>query len=325
MSTLIKNVPTEQKPRFKQSDVQGFNNRTENWTVERFLKVPPFYKNRDVLPRVKKKKGELEKKYLPSHINVKVGRCIKAFKNYKVGDLFVIDGNTRAEVWRQYPHLEPPIKLSVEIIDFDNKDDVEDTYYSYDNVSAVEKSNEIITGHFRDFGHTFSSKVIKSGKIKTAIIDSTKWIESINGIPNKEAKLEDKLRYYWNEIIYLDNINMDGIKKNSSNLFACLLMIGKKYGTSNRKFNKLLENLKLEFSEHNTENECDGVHHVLVNLFGANFNLWKVTGFKKSPDLICEMLFSLDQYIKGKLIPKRKDYTSKRNDTYREFFMNYIN
>lgn len=325
MTTTTKNVPTEQKQRFTQSDVQGFNNRTENWTFERFLKVAPFYKNRDVLPRVKKKKGELELKFLPSHISVKIGRCTRPFKNYKVGDLFIMDGNTRAEVWRQYPYLIPPTKLSVEIIDFDNKDDAEDTYYSYDNTSAVEKSNEIITGHYRDFGYTFNSKVIKAGKIKTAIIDSTKWIEYINGIPNKESKLENKLGYYLDEIIYLDNFNMDGIKKNSSNLFACLLMIGKKYGTSNRKYNKLLENLKLEFSEHNTEHECDGVHHVLVNLFGANFNLWKVTGFKKSPDLICEMLFSLDQYMKGKLIAKRKDYSIKRHDAHREFFMNYTN
>lgn len=298
--------------------------RTEEWSVEDFLKLVPFSRNRPIDHRVKKKREELKKKFLLTHLEVKLGRAVKDFGNYKKGDIYVNDGNTRALVWSKFPELRPSVPLMVTIMDFDSMEDSEDTYYSIDSVTAVETSQEKIGGFFRSINYVPFSKKVREGKISTTVNDATKFIKYFGDIPHKNATIFDKIDYVLKELKFLDEWNLDSVKNLSSNLFTCMIMIGKKYGVDNERFLKMIEHIKDGTCEINEKGVCDGVHYVMVCLLTDNPDKWYITGHKKSPELLYEMLFSLDSYMKENLLKKKKNCSVTKNQKHRDFFQSYL-
>lgn len=294
-------------------------------SIENFLKIPAFYKNRDVLSRVNKKRKELEKGFLPSHLNVVIGIAKKSFHQYQQGDMFVVDGNTRAEVWRQYPELRPMVTLNATYMNFEDKDTLESTYYSIDSASAYEKSNEKLSGIFREIDFNPVSKIVRQGKIKTALDDAAAYLMYINGKPKKDATIEDIVRHYIVEIKYIDSI-IDKVnkKKYSSTLFACMMMIGKKYGVNSERFQMLCHNIINNIYEKAKDTHICGIQYVMDELYTANNDIWKVTGLKKGSELISEMLFALEQYMQGKQIKRKENYKIAKTKKYIQHYVNYF-
>lgn len=300
--------------------------RTEEWTVEEFLSLDsPFMRNRPVENRVKKKREELKKKLLLTHLEVKVGRAIKAFGNHKINDLFIIDGNTRWLVWFMYPELRPTYPLMVSVMDFDNEEEAVDTYLSIDSSTAAETSQEKIGGYFRSIGYVPTSKKVREGKISTTINDATKYIKYFNGVAHKNMDVFKKIEYMWDQMRYLDEWNLDPIKNLSSNLFTCMLMVGKKYGVNNLRFNEMIEDIKYETIKLDDKQYCDGVTYVMVYLFKDNPDKWYITGHKKAPELMYEMLYSLDLFMRNIPLKKKKNYSvSNSHEKNRIFFQSYF-
>ena len=298
--------------------------RTEEWPIDDFLKLVPFARNRPVDQRVKKKRQELKKKFLLTHLEVKVGRVVGNFGSYKEGELYVNDGNTRALVWTKYPEMKPNDKLLVTIMDFDSVEDSEDTYYSIDSSTSAETSQEKIGGYFRSIEYVPVSKKIREGKISTTVNDATMFIKYFGEIQHKNSTIFDRIEYVRTELEFLDQWNLDSVKNLSSNLLCCMIMIAKKYGTDNQRFIKMIEHIKHGTCDMNDKNYCDGVHYVMVCLLTDNFDKWGITGRKKEPDLMFEMLFSLDLYMRSIPIKKKKNYSVSKNQKHRELFQSYL-
>jgi hypothetical protein len=295
-------------------------------SVDSFLKLKPFYKNRDVMVRVKKKKKELQNGFLPSHLNVVIGVAKKSFYVYKEGDTFVLDGNTRAEVWRQNPDLKPSVPLNAVFMEFEDKELLEKTYYSIDSATAYEKVNEKLSGIFREIGFQPVSKIVQRGTIKTALDDVSAYIPIINGRVKKESTIEDVVKHYRDELEYVDSfIDEVNKKKYSSNLFACLLMIGKKYGVNDKKYNELCHNIIFNIYGHSKETQICPIQYVMDELYTANIDIWKVTGVRKSPDLVAEMLYVLEYFMQNKMMKKKDNYKNTRVKKHLDHYMNYFN
>lgn len=299
--------------------------RTERWSVSQFLTLVPFIRNRPVEQRVKKKRDELKRGFLLTHLEVKVGRVTKAFGNYRVNDLFIIDGNTRALVWLKYPELWPLLPLLVTIMDFEEEENSINTYYSIDSSSSVETSQEKIGGYFRSIEYVPTSRKVKDGKISTTINDATKYIRYFGEIPQKQSTIFNKIEHVWTEFRFIDECNLDYIKNLSSNLFTCMIMIGKKYGIKDERFVKMIEYIKDGTIELDDNHYCDGVCYVMTCLFRDNFDKWHITGHKKAPELMYEMLYSLDLFMRNILLKKKKNYSVVKHQKYREFFQSYFN
>lgn len=297
--------------------------RTEEWSVDDFLTLVPFMRNRPVERRVKKKRAEL-KKFLLTHLEVKVGRVTKPFANYNVNDLFITDGNTRALVWLLYPELRPPYPLSVSIMDFDSEEISVETYLSMDSSTAAETSQEKIGGYFRSIEYVPTSRRVKDGNISTTVNDATKFIKYFGEIQYKKANIFNKIEFLWTELEFLDKWNLDFIKNPSSNLFTCMIMVGKKYGVNNNRFLEMIQRIQDGTIEVDDKQFCDGVHYVMVCLFKDNYDKWGITGHKKEPELMYEMLYSLDLFMRNIPLKKKKNYSVTKHQKYREFFQSYL-
>lgn len=294
-------------------------------SVDSFLKLKPFYKNRDVMVRVKKKKKELQNGFLPSHLNVVIGVAKKSFYVYKEGDTFVLDGNTRAEVWRQNPDLKPSVPLNAVFMEFEDKELLEKTYYSIDSATAYEKVNEKLSGIFREIGFQPVSKIVQKGTIKTALDDVSAYLPIINGRIKKESTIEDVVKHFRDELEYVDSfIDEVNKKKYSSNLFACLLMIGKKYGVNDKKYNELCHNIIFNIYGQSKETQICPIQYVMDELYTANIDIWKVTGVRKSPDLVAEMLYVLEYFMQNKMMKKKDNYKNTRVKKHLDHYMNYF-
>lgn len=298
--------------------------RLERWSVDDVLKLEPYYKNRPVDNRVKKKRNEL-KTFLPTHLEIKIGRCMKEFGPYNVGDLFVLDGNTRSAVWKLFHDLRPTTLLMVTIIDVFGEEEGDKIYYSIDSLTSAETSQEKIGGYFRSIGYTCVSKRNKEGKISTTVNDATKFIEYFGDIPHKLATMNNKLDYILEEFKFVDGLYLDPIPNLSSNLHTCLLMIARKYKCNNERFLRMVEHMKYDTCDLNDKHYCDGVFYVTKCLFGKNKDKWFITGRQKAPELLYEMLYSLDCYINNIPLKKKKNYEVSKNQKLKEFFQSYMN
>jgi hypothetical protein len=302
----------------------GHRVRTERWGINEFLKIPTFYRNRPVENRLRKKKNELKKGFLYTHLDVKVGRVMSKFGPYNIGDLYVMDGNTRAMLWKMDPGMRPNEDLLVTVIDINDVNEAERTYASIDNISSAETSQEKVGGFFRSINYVPIGKRMREGRISTAVNDASRYVEYFNGVPYKEATIFDKISFFMNELSFLDKWGIDNVKNLSSNLLSCLLMIGKKYGVNNIRYHKMLDLIKHGTSEINENDYCDGTFYVMNKLYPENIDKWKITGHQKSPELLYEILYSLDCFMNSEKLRKKKNYAVSKNIRHREFFQHYF-
>lgn len=301
-----------------------FNLRTESWSYDEFAKLDPYMMNRDVEPRVSKVVKTLSRKYLPIHSVVTVGVAVNAFGKYKKGEMFRLDGNTRAEAFKVRPELIPNVPFNVIMMDIENKTEADEIYYGIDSSDSVETSSHKITGFLREREYDAVSKVIKSGKFKTALDNACRYGHNNEGVYLQTAPFNLKLDHFWNELTFLDNTGIlnPTDKRVSANVMTSLLLICKKYGTDNDRVNILIDNFKNGITVTNDISQVDGVHYVLNDLFRDYMLVWKTTGFNNSLPLICKILNSLDKFVLNETI--KKPIKTLSDKKLAEFYQNYL-
>ena len=323
MKTVTKKTPMKKTvtPTVK---TDKFNLRTELWSYEKFAKLDPYMMNRDVEPRVSRVVKTLSRKYLPIHSIVTVGRATKSFGKYKKGDLFRLDGNTRAEAYKVRPELIPEVPFNVIMVDIENKIEADEIYYGIDSSDAVETSSHKITGFLREREYDATSKVIKSGKFKTALDNACRYGHNEEGVYLQTAPFNVKLDYFWEELTYLDSTGIlnPNDKRVSANVMTALLLISKKYGVNNKRFNILIENFKNGLTVTNNSTQVDGVHHVINDLYTKNILVWKTTGFGNSLPLISKILNSFDKFVQNETI--KKPIKTMSDKKLAEYYQHYL-
>lgn len=115
---------------------------------------------------------------------------------YTKGDIFRIDGNTRAFYWKKYPDQSPE-QLTVRVINLASPADVL-VYYSFDSQEATEKSNEKIQGLKNKFQWYPVQAMFNNGQFKNAL----DW-----AYPDTDAqKIETTFTYFFEQLKTLDKI-----------------------------------------------------------------------------------------------------------------------
>jgi hypothetical protein len=284
----------------------------EFWSYEKLSKLEPVCINRNTEIRLEKVYKRLKQKYIETHSVFTVGRATKSFDPYKKNDMFVLDGNTRLEIYKINPDLIPE-KLLVLIIDVDNWEDLKSLYYSIDNSEAAETSSEKITGIFRLLSFDPITKTIKNGSIKKAIDFVTKNDIDSNGVRINKYPLEEQIKRYVDVLTTIDTTGVTTTKVKSAGVTACLIMVGMKYGFNNERFILLCNNLKWGLASHNDEKQIDGVFYVydtLYNYYGKDFwTNYGVFTVNKSP-IVIRTLYGFDMFMKNINIDKNKKLES---------------
>jgi hypothetical protein len=304
------------------SDYSKYNTRIEKWTYEKFLKLNPYNRNRDVDPRVAKVAKTLAKQYLPTHSIVFIGKATKDFGKYKKGEYFRLDGNTRTEVYKLRPDLIPNVPLNAIVIDIDNAEDAYAIYLSIDSSESVEKASEKVTGLLREKEYVSTSKNIKSGKFKITVQHACRFGNNDEGVYLQGADFETQMNYYWKEIMFLDKHGLDDFKRFSANAFAALLMVVKKYGTSHERIELLLENFKEGITTINNSTYADGVHYVYHDFYEENQKIWKISNFSTGITLISNILYYFDLFMRDTKINKKQRHPTENQ--LRKFYQNYF-
>jgi hypothetical protein len=162
--------------------------------MQEFLETDPIPTNRDSLRRVPKMKFTFISAYTSKQsqtlTEVAIGIVRKDFidpvsdKEYKTGEWYVIDGNTRQHFWRQNPDYadQHTQGITAKIHYLESMKDVEFAYYPYNNVKSVEKASDILTGLARRYNWTPRQSMFQNGGYKTAI----DWAAFTPGEDNKD-------------------------------------------------------------------------------------------------------------------------------------------
>jgi len=286
--------------------------RQELWPYERFDKLAPYELNRDIEHRVGKVVKLLAEKYLITHSMVVVGRAIKPFGRYNTNDYFRLDGTTRAEAYRLRPDLVPNKPFLVTVIDFDNKEDADAHYYSIDSSYSVETSSDKVTGYLRERDYNAMSRIIQKGRFKVSLDNACRYGHNEDGLYLQTAPFNKKLDYFWDEITYIDSLGLDDIERYSAHILTVFLLIAKKYGVHNERFNLLVENYKNGVTTINDGREVDGVHFVYNDVYSKNIKMFKLNNRSVSGGLICQILFAFNKFMMNDTIKRNTRFPSER-------------
>jgi len=286
--------------------------RQELWPYERFDKLAPYELNRDIEHRVGKVVKLLAEKYLVTHSMVVVGRAIKPFGRYNTNDYFRLDGTTRAEAYRLRPDLIPNKPFLVTVIDFDNKEDADAHYYSIDSSYSVETSSDKVTGYLRERDYNAMSRIIQKGRFKVSLDNACRYGHNEDGLYLQTAPFNKKLDYFWDEITYIDSLGLDDIERYSAHILTVFLLIAKKYGVHNERFNLLVENYKNGVTTINDGREVDGVHFVYNDVYSKNIKMFKLNNRSVSGGLICQILFAFNKFMMNDTIKRNTRFPSER-------------
>jgi hypothetical protein len=152
-----------------------------NITPEQFISIPPIPTNRNSEKRVPKMKATFDGAYAAGQVDtlteVAIGLVEDPFTDpdtgfeYKTGDTFTIDGNTRAHYWKMYPERMNNIKKGVtaKIHYLSSMSDVEYAYYPYNNAKSTEKKNEVLQGLARRYNWQPRQTMFANGSYGTAL------------------------------------------------------------------------------------------------------------------------------------------------------------
>jgi hypothetical protein len=310
----------------KTPSVSSFS-REEVWPIKKFLSVPVYEKNRTIEPRIKRMTFELKKNQNERLFEVSVGKAVTDFDNtkskYKKNDVFCLDGNCRAEVWRRNPSLAPENVL-VKIYSLNSKEKADETYFTFDNSKASETSSDKMSGLLREKDYNAKSDVIRYGKMNTFLKKATRYAYDENGLYLLTAPVEKMLNFHWEQVKFLDEYQEIFKKsvKGSCNVYASLLMIGKKYGVTHPRFKMLLDNFCNEVTEVNNKDYVDGVTYVFGTLYGKHKEIWGNNAYSvnKLP-LFGKILFSFESFMLGEPIEKNK--RKVKDDIFIDYYKDF--
>jgi len=307
-------------------DYSTFKMDVIRMSPEKFMKLPAYFRNRDVDSRISKMTKRLSKGALPTHLIVAVGKATKDFGTYKKGQHFRLDGHTRTDAWKVNPDLIPNVDLFVIVYELDTYNLTLSIYNDIDSTESAETSNEKITGLLREREYMANSLRVKNGKFKTAIINACRYLHTPEGVYLNGKEFNNqfvvKLDYMWKELTTIDNIGLDGIERYSGNILTAFLLLAKKYGSGSRRFKTLIENYREGITTTSTKTNVDGVHYVYNVLYPQYQNVWTQTGFSNSFNIISRILYSFDMFMKNENISKKNKFPDDKK--LRQFYQEYI-
>jgi len=303
----------------------------EVWSVDQFLSVPVFEKNRNLERRIKSLTKKITTNTNERLKEVSVGVATQDFdksvSRYKRGDMFCLDGNCRAEIWRNNPSLCPE-NVYVKVYPIVSKTHADETYETFDNSQASETHSDKLSGILREKNYDAMSTIIRYGKMNTFLKKAVRYAQDENGDYLKNQPIEKALDFHLNEISYLDKYQRIFNKKKikgSPNVYAALLMIGKKYGTNHPRYKMLLDNFCDEVSEINDKENVDGVTYVFNTLYGKYKEIWGNNAYSvnHSSPLFGMILFSFESFILNETINKqsKKIKDGIFMDYYKDFYI----
>jgi len=309
--------------------VQNYNPQ-KSYRVEKtakwFMSLPPYNQNRDTEPRIAKIVKILSTTPLPTQLEVAVGKVTKPFGPYKKNDHFRLNGNTRCDAWTIRPELIPDTNLDVKIYEVDSKEYARALYDSFDSSDSVENSTDKVTGYLRERKFKAKNYRIRKGSFKTAVNNACRYAHDENGVylNGKEFnnKFDVKLEYFWKELVKLDTYPLDELTKYSGNVVTAFLLVLKKYGLKNERFDELFNNFKESLTTYNTASYVDGVNYVFNDVYPKSTDVWTQTGFSNSFLLISKILYGFDMFMKDEKVAKKEKLKDK---FLKEFYQNYLN
>jgi hypothetical protein len=313
-------------------DYSTFKMDVIRMSPEKFMKLPAYFRNRDVDGRISKMMKRLSQGALPTHLNVAVGKATKDIYDlkdklqYRKNQYFRIDGHTRTDSWKVNPDLIPNVDLYVTVYEVDDYKFLLSIYNDIDSNDSVETSNDKITGLLREREYMAKSMRIKTGKFKTAVVNSCRYLHTPEGVylNGKEYnnRFDVKLDYMWKELTTIDSIGLDGIERYSGNVLTAFLLLAKKYGNSSRRFKTLIQNYREGITTTSTQTNVDGVHYVYNILYPEFQNVWTQTGFSNSFGLISKILYSFDMFMRNENISKKNKLPDDKK--LKEFYQHYL-
>jgi len=220
--------------------------------------------------------------------------------------MFLLDGNTRTEVYRRRPDLIPPFPMKVKIYDFDNYEDTVTVYKSIDNSLSAETPNEKITGLHRKRNFQPVSKIFKKGKYKIALQFAAYYARNEKGLSIQDHGFNTWLDYFWEEIQFIDSQNLDTFKRMTGGILSTFLIITKKYGTNNPRLHELIKIFRKGHTEVNNDFEVDGAHYVYHDLHEELKLIWTSLSYANAKPLISSILYGFDCFINDVKIKKNK-------------------
>lgn len=308
-------------------DYSNFKTETIRISPKKFISFPDYYRNRDVNGRIPKMIKRLESGPCPTHLRVAVGKVVKAFGGYKIGQYIKLDGHGRTGAWLIAPHLIPNVDLFADVYEVSSHEEALAIYNNIDSLDSVETSTDKVTGLLRESGFNPETETIRKGKFKTVLNQTCRYYVTPKGLYLNDKKYNKQfhLKYYefLDELKFIDKFIIDKMERYSSCVFASLLLIIKKYGVKNKRVKLLIENFRDDITEKLNGHHVDGVHyvyHVLYAEFGKS--LWKVNNNTHAPKTISYILYALDKFIKDETISKKSKYPSEQE--LKEFFQNYF-
>lgn len=138
------------------------------------------------------------------------------------------DRHTTAEYWKQYPDSMPSHNINVDVIQVDNAELYQAVYNSFNSQESVDGVTNKIQGALRILGmrDKVTSSVVRGGRFGTAL--------NLAYPGNPKDDIIEKVSYFREEIIFLDNMNMfrpEDKDLRFQALYAACLMFAKMFLT----------------------------------------------------------------------------------------------
>lgn len=185
--------------------------------------------------RVKRKEKIFSKSYSTlAHITIiEVKNRVENTENNETISIepgfYLVDGYTRRLYWQNNPDTAP-IEVSAMCYEAKTYDDVKNTYYSFDNASAVERSNEIVASAMTAFGIRGNSNKVITGQLGSALRTAYPG--------DDKDSVYQKVSYFKREIEFLDKVGIfspSTTKLGYQVNFAFALAAAKAYGLGNKR------------------------------------------------------------------------------------------
>ena len=227
-----------------------------------FVAIPEWITQRNTRNRIKKNSVlDHLRKLFPTHYIVVIGKLTKDDKwedgkEYKAGTEWVLDANTRRLLWKENKTDKKPNKVLAIRLEADTLIGLRNLYWSYDNPSATELAQEIVTGIFKSLKYAPKTKKFTDGAIITALSYMVKFHDPTtfgeNGLwtnPDDDTTTIDQykrsqtqlaVRTYLTTIKAVDELlHKTGINKHFDQTFICSLML------HHLKYGEFSDNIKL--------------------------------------------------------------------------------
>jgi hypothetical protein len=308
-------------------NLQEVTTTLETMSVEDFINLPEIHCQRDTDLRVKRAAKLLTNNPQITQMEVKIAQ-------YPDGARVVLDGNTRAACWRDGLAPKNFPMLAATVYHVPTKRVAQNIYESVDSTDAVESTTNKMQGALKAvYGKgSIVSQKIKVGRFTRALQHCVQFLHDEEAgrrvkFSRDLASLERYLRYYYDEILFVDRMldHYNLTQSVSQSEIALALMMLKKYGTDNKRcvrgiMRMFTKDMVVEDQHPNQKNRIDGVSWINTRLQGVGFmgQILTKTDAESMDRVLNYYIAAFEKYMDGKLFSSLQH----KEKTYQHFFKN---